>query len=143
MTVPEPATRASLPPVEVRIAADLARHGIVLAPAAALVAALFGGWAGAAGATLGVVVVVANFLVAGVALGWAARISPGVLMGTAFGGYLLRLGALAGIFFAVRSADWIDLEAFGFSVAAAVVVLLVWEARVVSGWMARPWEGRI
>jgi len=133
VTVPAPA-------VEVRIARDLARHGLLIAPVAATTAAVFGGVDGAASALLGVAVVVLNFLVAGAMLGWAAKVSTGALMGAAFGGFVLRLGALVAAFFALRGVSWIDFAAFGYAMAAALVVLLVWEARVVGGWLSRPWE---
>ncbi len=61
------------PPVEKRIALDLARHGLLVAPVVVVAAGLFGGVDGAASAALGLGVCVLNFFAAAVSLEWGAR----------------------------------------------------------------------
>ena len=61
------------PPVERRIATDLARHGLMVAPVIVLVAGLFRGLDGAASAALGLAVLVLNFLAAAISFEWGAR----------------------------------------------------------------------
>ena len=86
----EPMT--ATPDVERQLVADMLRRGLPAVPVVMLVAGLFAGWAGVASAGYGMGIVAINLVLAAVALAWAARISPGALMATALGGFLVRMG---------------------------------------------------
>ena len=68
LTVPDPDG------IESRIAKDIARHALWIAPVAILALGIWQGVGGALGVALALVVVLANFLITGALLGWAARI---------------------------------------------------------------------
>jgi hypothetical protein len=127
------------PPVERRIAIDLARHGLYVAPVAVLVAGLVRGADGAASAGLGLGLAVANFLATAAFLGWGARRSPGALMAVAFGGFVVRMGLiLAVMFLADALLGWADVVVLGLTLFAAHLGLLTWEIRSVSLTLAEP-----
>jgi hypothetical protein len=98
------------------------------------------GWgaAGAAAAALAVVLVVFNFLLAAWLLATAARISYVLVMGAALGGYVLRLGLVAGAVLLVRDAGWVELLPLGLTLVATHLGLLFWELRFVSASLAFP-----
>lgn len=137
-----PAPGASLPApgaeTEQSIAADLARRGLFAAPAVVVVAGLVAGAAGAASAAFALALVVANFLAAARSLTWAARISPGAYLGTALGGYFVRLGVITAAVIAVRGFAWVDLPTLGVTLVVTHLGLLVWELRHVSLTLAAP-----
>ena len=80
--------------IESRIAKDIARHALWVAPVAILALGLWKGVGGALGVALALVVVLANFLITGALLGWAARISPAMIMAVSLGCGLATLRAL-------------------------------------------------
>lgn len=123
---------------ELPIARELVRHGLLAAPAVLAVAALVGGAAGLASAGYALGLVLVNFLVAAVSLTWAGRISPGALLGTALGGYLVRLGAITAAVLLVRDAGWVDLPVLGATLIVSHLGLLAWELRSVSLTLASP-----
>ena len=114
------------------IEADLARatvaRGIYVGPALVLLFGLLRGWEGAWSAALGVVVVIANFLLAGAILSISARISLQAYHAAALIGFFLRLVLFIGAVYLVASVVEVDRMAFGISAVVAYFTLLTWEA---------------
>jgi hypothetical protein len=127
------------PPVERRIAVDLARHGLLVAPVIVLVAGLLRGVDGAASAALGLAVVVVNFLVAAVSLEWGARRGGNALFAVALGGFLLRMVLIVVVLFAAEALfGWADVVVLGLTLVFTHLGLLFWELRSVSFSLAAP-----
>lgn len=123
---------------EQQLARDIARRALPVAPVIILVGAIFWGLGGALSAAYGVALVVANFLLAAALLTWAGRISLGMLMGAALGGYIVRLGLLTAAVVLVRNAGWIEMLPLGLTIVVTHLGLLVWETRYVSASLAFP-----
>jgi hypothetical protein len=96
---------------------------------------IFGGWNAGWSAGIGVAVVTLNFIANGLSVAWAARISPTLLFGVALGGFVVRLGAIALVMVLLNTLSWFSVTAFVAAVVPATIVLLVFEARVLSGRM--------
>jgi len=114
------------------IEADLARatvaRSIYVGPALVLLFGLLRGWEGAWSAALGVVVVIANFLLAGAILSVSARISLQAYHAAALIGFFLRLVLFVGAVYLIASVVEVDRMAFGISAVVAYFTLLTWEA---------------
>ena len=126
------------PATESAIAGDLVKRALLIAPIALGVAAVLRGGEGAASAAFALAVVAANFALAAASLSWAARISTGLYLGTALGGYVVRLVIITGVVIAVRNVNWIDLPTLGITLISAHLGLLTWELRHVSLSFAAP-----
>ena len=120
------------------IARDLAKRAAIVAPVLIVVFGLVWGLDGALSTAYGLVIVVANFLLAAAMLAYAGRISPGFLMGAALFGYLIRLSLIFLALWLVREASWVELLPLGITVIAAHLGLLLWEMRYVSLSLAHP-----
>jgi hypothetical protein len=116
--------------------ADLARatvaRGIYVGPALVLLFGLLRGWDGAWSAALGVVVVIANFLLSGAILSISARISLQAYHAAALIGFFLRLVLFVGAVYLIASLVEVDRIAFGISAVVAYFALLTWEAVSIS-----------
>ena len=97
-----------------------------------LVAALVSGVDGVLSAAIGLVLVSLNFLASAKLITYTARRSPGAVMGVVLGGYIVRLGLLFGIAFALDTVSWIDIGVLLLTVAVVHLALLTWESRHVS-----------
>jgi hypothetical protein len=117
---------------EMAISLDMARRGVLVAPALLAVCGLIWGWAGVAGGAYGVAIIVVNFLLAAATITVAARISYGALMGAVLFGFLIRLGLIVAAVLPVRDSSWISLPALGATIIVTHIGLLVWELRHVS-----------
>jgi hypothetical protein len=126
------------PAPEAVLAKDLARRGVLVAPAFLLVGLLGWGVDGALSAGYGLLLVLANFAIAAALLVWAAPISLGAFMGAALFGYLLRLGLLFAAVVLVHGAGWVELWPLGLTIIVTHLGLLAWEARSVSLSLAYP-----
>lgn len=84
-------------------------------------------------AAIGVVVVVANFVAHGLSLAWAARISPTAVVGVGLGGFGVRLGAILVALVLLDRLSWFSPVAFAAALVPATILLLVFEAKVLSG----------
>lgn len=133
------ASTVNTPPVERRIALDLARHGLLVAPAILLVAGLVRGVDGAASAALGLGLLVVNLVVAAVSLEWAARRSPSALMTVALGGFLFRMITILVVMLVADALfGWADVVVLGLTLFVTHLGLLFWELRSVSLSFAAP-----
>jgi hypothetical protein len=126
------------PAVERHIALDLARRGLWVAPVVVAVAAAVRGTDGAAGAAVGLGIVLANFLAAAASMTWAARRSPKVVGGVALGGFVVRLAVILVAMLALRDVPAIDFPTFSVVLVAAHLGLLTWESRHVSMSLGAP-----
>jgi hypothetical protein len=120
------------PAIESNIARDTVARGIYVGPILVLVFGLLRGWDGAWSAALGVVVVVANLLLAGAILSISARISLQAYHAAALIGFFLRLGLFVGAVYLVATLVEVDRIAFGISAVVSYLTLLTWEAVSIS-----------
>jgi hypothetical protein len=120
------------------VAVDLARRGLLVAPAVVLVAGLARDVDGATSAAIALGIVLVNFLVSAASITWAARRAPGVLAGVMLGGYLIRLGGIGLALWALTGRAWVDDAALGVTLLVSHLGLLVWETRYVSLSLAYP-----
>lgn len=114
----------------------MARHtvarSVYVAPPLILLFAMTAGWDGAWSSALGVVVVIANFVLAGAILSVSANIGLRAYHAAALIGFLLRLGLFAGAVYLIAATVDVDRVAFGITTVVAYLVLLVLEAISVS-----------
>lgn len=113
----------------VRRAMVPAALGIAVAAAAG---AALGGTGAAWSAGLGALIVAINFAAHGVSLAWASTISVSAVFAVALGGVAVRLGLIVAALFALNSLAWFSPSAFGLAVVPATLLLLGYEARLVS-----------
>jgi len=125
-------------PVEMRIARDIARKGMIAAPILAVALGAWRGWGAAVGVLLAFIVVLGNLFLGALLATWAGRISPTALAGAALGGFLLQLGVLLGALFAVRALTFVDFPVFAYTLIVAQLGLLFWEMRSISLSLASP-----
>lgn len=118
--------------VEATLAINTVRRAVYVAPVVIGVFALIGGWAGALAASVGVAVVVVNFLATGWILSVAARISLGAYHAAALFGFFIRLGLLLLTMILITRVVDLDRLAFGISTVVTYLGLLIWETVAVS-----------
>jgi ATP synthase I chain len=127
------------PPVEKRIAVDLVRHGLLIAPAVVLIAGLIRGVDGAASAALGLAVCLLNFLAAALSLEWGTRRSGNALFAVALGGFLFRMTSIVIVLVVAQALfGWVDILVLGLTLFITHLGLLFWELRSVSFSLAAP-----
>jgi hypothetical protein len=131
-------TRDLGPAPEPVLVRDMAKRGVLFAPAIVAAGAIGWGAAGAASAAYALGLVLVNFLVAAWMLSTAARISYGLLMGAALFGFLLRLGLVSAAVLLVQDAGWVEPVPLGLTLVVAHLGLLFWELRYVSISLAHP-----
>ena len=129
---------ADVPAVEREIAFDIVKKAPIAAPIVIGLAAVIWGSAGAASAAVAVAVVCVNLVLAALSLAWAAKVSPAVLMGTALGGFLVRMGLVTVVVLVVRDQSWANLHALAITILVTHLGLLAWEAKYVSATLAYP-----
>ncbi len=107
-------------------------------PAAGIAFALgvaVGGWGTAWSALIGVAVVALNLVTFALSLAWAARISPAMVFAVGMGGFAFRLAAVALILALLNDLVWFSVVAFVAAVVPATLLLLTYEAKLLSGRM--------
>ena len=137
-TDPGTGTAPEAPEVEREIARDIVRRGLPVAPLIVLAAGLARGGDGAWSAAYAVAIVLVNLTLAAASLGWAARTSLNLLMATALGGFLVRMGLVTVAILVVRHDSWVDLPTLAVTVLVTHLGLLAWETRHVSASLAYP-----
>jgi len=90
--VPSMSAPAAGGPVELQVSSDMVKRGLVAAPLLILVAYLIWGGDGAWSSAYAIGIVLVNFMLSALLIGWAARISLVMLMAATMFGYLFRLG---------------------------------------------------
>jgi ATP synthase protein I len=104
--------------------------GALAVPVSFAIGAAVGGPDAGVSAAIGVVVVLANFAAHGWSLAWASRISMTLVQAVALGGFVVRMGVLLGLMFALNALDWFSPVAFGATVVPGTIGLLVFETRL-------------
>jgi len=99
---------------------------------AALAGSILGGAEGAGSAAIGAAIVALNFGAHGASLAWASTISIPVVFAVALGGFFFRLALVVAAMFALDTLAWFSPLAFGLAVVPATLVLLAYEAQLVS-----------
>lgn len=138
-TTPSVLTSRDLGPAPERaVALDLVKRGLLALPVALLLGFAVWGTAGLASVAFGAALVLANFWVSAALLGWAARISLGLLMGVSLFGFLVRIGLIGLAVMAVRDQAWVEPAPLAITLVVAHLGLLFWETRFVSASLAFP-----
>ena len=129
---------AEAPPVERELVFDIAKRGLLVAPAIVAIAAAARGGAGAASAGIAVAIVLLNLAMSGAVLSWAARTSLNLLMVAALGGFLLRMGLVVVVIAMIRHEPFVDLPTLAVTLLLTQLGLLFWETKYVSATLAYP-----
>jgi hypothetical protein len=118
---------------------ELVRRVLPFVPLAVIAAFAIGWLAGGSGAAwsaaIAVAVVAANFVAFALSIAWAATVSPTMLAIVALGGYLVRLIIFTLVLVALNTLAWFSPLAFVLALMPAVIALLIYEAKVLSGRM--------
>jgi ATP synthase protein I len=118
---------------------ELVRRVLPFVPVAVIAAFALGWLAGGSGAAwsaaIAVAIVAANFMAFALSIAWAARISPTMLAIVALGGYLGRLIIFTMVLVGLNTLAWFSPLAFVLALMPAVIALLVYEAKILSGRM--------
>lgn len=140
MTAPTttPTAEPAVDRIELEIALDLAKRAAIVAPVAILALGLWRGLDAAAAVVLALAVVVVNWLIAALTLGWAARNNPNLLMGVALFGFIGRLALITAVGVGIKALDIVDWPVFCGTLLVAYAGLLIWELRYVSFSLASP-----
>jgi hypothetical protein len=104
--------------------------GSLAVPVVFAAGAFVSGPAVGASAAIGVVVVLANFAAHGWSLAWASRISITLVQAVALGGFVVRMGVILGLLFALNALPWFSPVAFGAAVVPGTIALLLFETRL-------------
>jgi hypothetical protein len=120
------------PHVEANMARETVARAIYIGPVLVLVFGLLRGWDGAWSAALGVVVVIANILLAGAMLSISLRISLQAYHAAALIGFFLRLALFIGAVYLIAGLVDVDRVAFGISAVVAYILMLTWEAVAIT-----------
>lgn len=126
------------PAPEQEVVRDLVRRGVIVLPVVMLIGFIGWGTSGVASVSYATLLVLANFVVAAALLGWAARISLGLLMGVALFGFVIRLAAISAAVLLVKDQSWVEPVPLGLTLVVTHLGLLLWETRFVSASLAFP-----
>ena len=126
------------PAPERDVAKDLIRRGAMALPVALLAGLVGWGVHGVSSVAFAAALVLANFWLSAALLGWAARISLGLLMGVSLFGFLVRLGLITAAVLLVKDQAWVEPIPLAITLVVAHLGLLFWETRYVSASLAFP-----
>ena len=136
---PSPMQMQDLGPApEAQVARDLVRHGLMALPVALIIGFLGWGTDGLASVAFAYGLILVNFVVAAALLGWAARISLGLLMGVCLFGFLVRMAIITVVVLSVRDQPWVAPVPLGATLIITHLGLLFWETKFVSASLAFP-----
>jgi len=118
---------------------ELVRRALPFLPVGTIVALALGALAAGSGAAwsaaIGFGVVAANFVASALSIAWAARFSPTLVFAVALGGFFVRMVVIVTVLVALNTLSWFSPTSFALSVVPATIILLLFEARVLSGRM--------
>jgi hypothetical protein len=118
---------------------ELVRRVLPFVPVAVVAAFAVGfaaaGTGAAWSAAIAVIVVAVNFVAFALSIAWAASVSPTMLAIVALGGYLVRLIVYTLVLVGLNTLAWFSPLAFTLALLPAVIGLLVYEAKLLSGRM--------
>jgi hypothetical protein len=107
-------------------------------PAAVLayvVGTLFGGAFAGWSAAIAIVIVYLNFVANALSIAWAASTSPTLVSIVALGGYVVRLIVYTIALVLLNQLSWFSPVAFALALVPAIIALLIYEAKALSGRM--------
>ncbi len=110
----------------------------VALPAALLafvVASLIGGRDAGWSAAIAIALVYLNFVANALSIAWAATISPTLVSIVALGGYVVRLMIYTLTLVLLNQLLWFSPVAFALALVPAIVALLIYETKALSGRM--------
>ncbi len=123
---------------------ELIRRVAPYGPPAVIVAFLAGLLLGdlnaAWSAAIGVLIVAANFVANALAMAWASRVSLTAVFAVGLGGFVVRLGVIVAIMFALNTLNWFSPLAFALAVVPATIVLLTTELRLLAKPELQRWD---
>jgi hypothetical protein len=96
---------------------------------------LVGGAGAGSSAAIGVAVVTSNSVASALSIAWAAGVSPAVVFAVAMGGFFLRMTVIVIVLVGLNRLSWFSPTSFALSVVPVTIVLLAYEARILSGRM--------
>ena len=96
---------------------------------------LAGGSGAAWSAAIAVGIVAMNFVAFALSIAWAAAVSPTMLAIVALGGYLVRLIVFTLVLVGLNTLAWFSPLAFVCALMPAVIALLLYEAKILTGRM--------
>ena len=120
------------------VARDLVRRGLLVAPLVIVAAGLVGGADGAISAAIALGIVLVNFAISALSIGWAARYGGNAIAAVVMGGYAVRIALVGLALWALGSFAWIEDVVLGVTLVVTHLGLLVWETRYVSLSLAYP-----
>ena len=126
MTAPEP---------ERALIRRVSPFAVPAALLAYVVGALCGGADAGWSAVIAVVLVYLNFVANALSISWAASVSPTLVSIVALGGYVVRLIIYTVALVLLNQLPWFSPVAFALALIPAIVGLLVFEAKLLSGRM--------
>ena len=126
------------PAPEKMVARDLVKHGLMVLPAALILGFIGWGTDGVASVAFAYALVLANFVVAAALLGWAAKVSYGLLMAVSLFGFLIRMAAIIAAVLLVADQPWVADVPLCVTLIVTHLGLLLWELRYVSASLAYP-----
>lgn len=118
---------------------ELVRRVLPFVPFAVIAAFAVGWLAGGSGAAwsaaIAVGIVAMNFVAFALSIAWAAAVSPTMLAIVALGGYLVRLIVFTLVLVGLNTLAWFSPLAFVCALMPAVIALLLYEAKILTGRM--------
>jgi hypothetical protein len=116
---------------------EIVRRVLPFGPPAILLALgagrLVSGWDVGLSAAIGVGVVYVNSLVHGLSLAWAAKVSLTALFAVGMGGFIVRMGAILGLLFALDRLAFFSPHAFLLAALPTTALLLGYEMKLLGG----------
>jgi ATP synthase protein I len=94
---------------------------VVVGAGLVIVFSVLSGWPGFLGAVLGLAVVVAFFSISWYVISTASAKGPAVMMGAAFGTYLVKVVLLGILLVSFRDTDAFDFQAFAWTILVGVI----------------------
>jgi hypothetical protein len=99
------------------------------------VGALIGGASTGWSAAIAIAIVYLNFVANALSIAWAASTSPTLVSIVALGGYVVRLIVYTIALVLLNQLSWFSPVAFALALVPAIIALLVYEAKALSGRM--------
>jgi hypothetical protein len=99
------------------------------------VGALIGGASTGWSAAIAIAIVHLNFVANALSIAWAASTSPTLVSIVALGGYVVRLIVYTIALVLLNQLSWFSPVAFALALVPAIIALLVYEAKALSGRM--------
>lgn len=99
------------------------------------VSALLGGASVGWSAAIAIAIVYLNFVANALSIAWAAAISPTLVSIVALGGYVVRLIIYTVALVLLNQLSWFSPVAFALALVPAIVALLIYETKALSGRM--------